>query len=424
LFFGLLVAHFLPAMLPYLQFGVLLYVSITIIDFLLLYALQNGLYAERKHAPRLSNGDSNEITIVIQNRYRYPIFVSIEDELPFQFQNRNHSIRGKVLQGTNTDFHYSLTPKSRGEYFFGILRVFASTQLGLVERRFSFGEPNMVPVYPSYLQMRRYELMAVGNRLTELGVKRVRRIGQTMEFDTIRPYTEGDDKRNVNWKATARRSAVMVNQYQDEKSRPVYVLIDTGRTMKAPFNQMTLVDYSVNAALVLLNTALIKDDRAGLITFGHEMGNFIPAEKNRGHIRLLLEALYSLSPQFLESDIRMLYTHLRKRPGQRSTLFMFTNFDSLWALKRHLPYLRLIAKRHLLVIIFFQNTELEKVLSQSANTTEEVYIKTIAEKFDHEKRQMLTELRAVGIQVVLTTPEQLTVQALNKFLEIKARQMM
>src|SRR5690606_40532545 len=123
---------------------------------------------------------------------------------------------------------------------------------------FRVSQNKTVPVYPSFRQMRKYELPAISNRLTEFGIKKIRRIGQNREFEQIKEYVVGDDYRTINWKATARRGTLMVNTYQDERAQQVYAVIDKGRTMKMPFEGMTLLDYDINASLVISNIAIRK----------------------------------------------------------------------------------------------------------------------------------------------------------------------
>src|SRR6185437_14265431 len=101
---------------------------------------------------------------------------------------------------------------------------------------------------------------------------------------------------------------------------------------------------------------------------------------------------------------------------------LFTNFESLAGLRRQLPYIRAIARKHLLMVVFFENTELQQIRDTEARDIEDIYIKTIADKFAYEKRLMVKELNQHGIATILTTPQHLTVHAVNKYLEIKARQ--
>jgi uncharacterized protein (DUF58 family) len=258
--------------------------------------------------------------------------------------------------------------------------------------------------------------------LQEAGIKRMRRLGHSLEFEQIKEYVRGDDYRTVNWAATARRGDLMVNNFTDERSQQIYCIVNKGRTMKMPFEGMTLLDYAINSALVLSNVALMRQDRAGLITFGQRLDTFIPADKKPGQQNILLEALYKQETNFLEVDFEKLFATVRNRITHRSLLVLFTNFESIESLERELPSLKRMAHYHLLMIVFFENTELKTLQEAPAKTMEDIYIKTIADKFAHEKRLIIKELRKAGIVAVLTTPQNLTVNAINKYLELKNRQ--
>ncbi|MFM2360589.1 MAG: hypothetical protein RLY16_2582, partial [Bacteroidota bacterium] len=256
----------------------------------------------------------------------------------------------------------------------------------------------------------------------ETGSKRMRKIGHSMEFEQIKEYVQGDDIRTINWKATARKSGMMVNSYTDEKCQQVYCIIDKGRLMKMPFKGLSLLDYAINSTLILSSVCLQKQDKVGLFTFSNKMGSLLAADRKPTQRAAIMQMLYNESTNFLESDFEMLYLQLRGRIKQRSLLVLYTNFESLAGLKRQLPYLRSIAKHHLLMVVFFENTELKNVAAVSAKNIEEVYHKTIAEKFAYEKRMIVKELQKHGILSVLTAPDQLTINSINKYLELKARQ--
>ncbi len=191
--------------------------------------------------------------------------------------------------------------------------------------------------------------------------------------------------------------------------------------MKMPFDGMSLLDYAINASLVLSNVALVKQDKAGLITFAENLDTFIQADKKTTQMSLLLETLYKQQTRFLEADFEKLFSVIRNRITNRSLLLLFTNFESLESLQREMPALKRIARYHLLVVVFFENTELKALTSMTARKLEDIYIKTIAEKFAFEKRLMVKELHKNGILSILTTPENLTVNTINKYLELKTR---
>lgn len=399
----------------------LVLLTFSVLDIVILFLAKSGIEASRITPEKLSNGDENQINIAIKNYYTFPIIVKIIDEIPFQFQIRNFEIERKIKASSQDELNYFLRPTERGEYSFGNLNVYVSSPLRIISRRFKFDGNKMVPTYPSYIQLRKYDLMAFSNNLFQYGIKKIRRIGHTMEFEQIKEYVPGDDIRTLNWKATAKKNALMVNQFQDEKSQSVYMIIDKGRVMKMPFNGLSLLDYSINATLVLSNIILKKHDKAGMFTFSKKVENRVFAEKRASQMSKILETLYNIKTDYFESDFSRLYVDIKKNITHRSLIVLYTNFETLDGLHRQLPYLKGIAKSHLLVVVFFNNTELNELIHKKAENIQEVYDKVIAEKMAFEKRLIVNELKKYGIYSLLTQPENLTLDSINKYLEIKAR---
>jgi uncharacterized protein (DUF58 family) len=379
------------------------------------------LYAERITLDRYSNSDENKVELKVHNYYPFSVHANIIDELPFQFQQRNWLMKTRIEAGDNAKLEYSLRPTARGEYVFGNINLYAHSPLMLVKKRYTFSAEQTVKVYPSYIQMRRFQLLAISNQLQQVGVKRMRKLGHSMEFEQIKEYVLGDDYRTINWKATASKGDFMVNNYTDERSQQIYCMINKGRVMKMPFAGMSLLDYAINSSLVLSNVALVKHDKAGLITFAENLDTFLQADKKPTQMNLLLEALYKQRTQYLEPDFEKLFSIIRNRITHRSLLVLFTNFESMESLARELPSLKRMAKYHLLLVVFFENTEVRSLVDSKVVTIEDMYIKTIAEKYAFEKRLMVKELQKNGIVSILTTPENLTVTTVNKYLELKNR---
>lgn len=401
----------------------LLFFIIVFIDYLVLFARSSGITGERRVSERLSNGDENKVEVILKNNYSFRAGIRVIDELPVQFQNRDFNIYDVIPSGETHHLLYTVKPLERGEYIFHDLNIFLTTPLNLVVRRFKVLATQTVKVYPSYFSLRKFDLLAYSNNLSESGNRRIRKIGQSVEFEQIREYVTGDDIRTINWKATARKGGQhMVNNYMDERSQQVYCIIDKGRVMKMPFEGMTLLDYAINATLILSRVALLKQDRAGLVTFSETIGQVLPADRRAGQMNDILEALYDLDTQFGESDYEKLFALVRTRINQRSLIVLFTNFESLTGLQRQLPYIRSIAKSHLVLVVFFENTELRQLTESPVTDIETLYIRTIAEKFAHEKLLMVKELQQHGIFTILTAPENLTISTVNKYLELKARQ--
>ena len=412
-----------PVLYPAAQISMWFVLAMVLLDASLLFFNKNGLKIERITGDKFSNGDINKVQLEITNLFHFRITIKIIDEIPVQFQQRDFSVDAVLNSEETRNISYLLRPVERGEYIFNDTNVFVKSPLQLIIRRIKKEGTQMVKVLPSYLQLRQFELMAYSNNLAEAGSRKIRKIGHSLEFEQIKEYVTGDDIRSINWKATARKGGqLMVNNYTDERSQQVYCVIDKGRVMKMPFEGMTLLDYAINATLILSRVALIKQDKAGLVTFAENIGHFLPADRKASQMGSILETLYNQQTKFLESDFEKLYAHVRTRISQRSLIVLFTNFESLSGLQRQLPYIRSIARNHLVLVVFFENTELRQLTDEPANDIETLYTKTIAEKFVYEKRLIVKELQKHGIFTILTAPQNLTVNTVNKYLELKARQ--
>lgn len=418
---GFIVSYLFPDILGVLKLFFYLFLIATIVDIIMVFGSKGGIEGGRVLPDKFSNGDQNPLQIQLLNTYLFPVGLKILDEIPHQFQKRDFEIKSILEKGEQKVYTYELRPVERGVYSFGNLNIFATSPLKLIAKRYTFNNEQEVPVYPSFLQLQKYELMAFSNRLMEYGLKKIRRIGHTMEFEQIKEYVQGDDIRNINWKATAKKNQLMVNQYQDEKSQPIYSVIDKGRVMKMPFEGLSLLDYAINATLVISGIAIKKHDKAGMFAFSNKVENRVVAERRSAQMNLVLETLYNMRTNFVESDFSRLYIDIKRNLNHRSLLLLYTNFETLDALHRQLPYLQAIAKQHLLVVIFFENTELNEFAAQKAETSQGIFEQTIAEKFIYEKKLIVNELRKHGIQTILTKPENLTINTINKYLEIKAR---
>jgi uncharacterized protein (DUF58 family) len=398
------------------------FLLLTLGDLFALFANKRGVSAERILPDRFSNGDFNKVSLLLKNNNSFYTFIKIIEELPPQFEVRNNNFKVRLAPLTSLDFQYSIKPSERGEYLFGFCQLFITSRIGLVCRRIPSANHASVKVYPSFVQMRKYALLAQSAQQAEAGARQLRKIGHSLEFEQIKEYVSGDDIRSLNWKATARKGALMVNHFVDEKSQQVYVLLDKGRLMKMPFKDLTLLDYAINATLVLCNVCLHRQDRFGLITFSHIPGNVVPAQRTPIQLNHILESLYKQQTEFLESDFEKLYLQVRTYVKHRSLLILFTQFESMGGMKRQLPYLKQLAKHHLLMVVFFENTELTELAFTPVNDLEGIYNKTIAEKFVYEKKMIVKELQQQGILAVLSAPEKLTIQAVNKYLELKSKQ--
>lgn len=393
----------------------------TLLEIVFLFTSKKNISVNRVVPERFSNGDYNEVQLIVKNQFALKIYAQVIDELPVQFQSRDFVNDIQLHPKSEDTLDYSVRPVVRGVYAFGKAHVFASTWLRLVQRRFSSADEQNVKCYPAFLALRGMDIKAIANENVVMGSRKIRRIGSTMEFEQIKEYVLGDDIRTINWKSTAKRGHLMVNQFQDEKSQDIYVAIDTGRTMEMPFNGLSLLDYSINASLMMLTVALAKYDRAGMFTFGKRMDNVVPADKRPNQMQQVMEGLYAIETKFEESNFAILYAQLKRRISHRSLVVLYTNFESMDGMQRNLPYLMGINKHHLLLVVFFKNKEIEVLSKADTQNKEQLAERIIAGKIEYDKRLMVRELSRHGILSLLTVPEDLNINVMNKYLEIKAR---
>jgi uncharacterized protein (DUF58 family) len=394
---------------------------LTIVDIFILYKTKNAIEVERFLPERLSNGDENKISLNLKNQYPFVAHLSLIEELPYQFQKRDFFFNQQLQKNEEKNIHYNLRPTERGVYLFGNVNAYVSSSLQLATKKYILGEEKELKCYPSFLKLREFNIKAFNNATISYGSKKVRRIGNSLEFEQIKEYVSGDDIRTLNWKSTAKRNQLMVNQYAEEKSQSVYAIIDKGRAMQMHFNELSLLDYAVNATLAISNIILRKQDKAGMLSFSTKLEDWVVAERRNSQMSLISEALHNIKTNFSESDFSTLYSVVKRKITHRSLLILFTNFETIDGLNRQLPYLRALAKNHLVLVVFFKNTALDTLTNAKAENIQEVYDSIIAQKFMYEKKRIVNELKKYGIQSVLTKPEDLTGDTINKYLELKSR---
>lgn len=391
------------------------------VDFLIILLTKTPINTERHTTPKWSLGDINRIKISLKNQSVLSWYLDIYDAIPVELQIRDFHIKSQLKAGEEKEVEYQVKPVKRGNYAFGNLHILIRGQLGLISRRLKFEKDMVVPVYPSVLQMKKYALYTASSIAQHYGVKRMRRIGHSYEFEQIKDYVRGDDLRHINWKATGRTGNLKSNHFIEEKAQPIYCILDKSRNMNLAFEGMTLLDYAVNASLVISNTALQKGDKAGLITFSDKVGTALRSDNGNGQLHKIMEQLYSQKYRQTEPDFEFLFHAINTVVNQRSLLFLFTNFETPSSLNHALPVLRKINQKHLLVVVLFENTELEKLSKSEIHSTESVYQRALARQWVDNKRQMVATMQQHGIQTMLTQPVNLTVNSLNKYIELKAK---
>lgn len=398
-------------------------IGLLLIDIALLFSRGNQITVKRIYPHQCSLGEFHQVRIHLKNESATPFKLTVIDDSPEQLQMRNHQLFDSLDAFEEEEVSYVFQPKERGVFKFGNINLLITSVLRLATRKIIIPTNDEMMVYPSIYQMKQAELKVFSKVTLVEGIKKVRRLGHSNDFEQIRNYVQGDDYRKINWKATSRRNELMINQYEDEKAQQVYCIVDKSRAMQSVFNGLSLLDHAINSTLAFSNIAIRKSDRIGLMTFSDKIGTTLEAEKSATQLKKIMEVLYRQKTEFAESNYELMFSNVRKSIKGRSLLLLFTNFESNYSLMRRLAVLRKLNRSHVLVVIFFEDTELKSVDELPSKKLRDVYFKTVAGKMAMEKQLMILEMRKYGIQTVFTTPENLTNDTINKYLEIKSRGM-
>jgi len=422
---GISICSFVWTPLYYVAVVILLALFLRIgYEIFILNSLAKDITISRVTLEKWSLGEDHEIQYKLHNHSPSPLNITVFDDLPVQLQHRG-AIRELTLAGQGeTKFTHEFKPLQRGEFAFGnIYLMIRLEKYALIQYRETVPMNTITRVYPSVIQMKKYAINISPQTASLMGVRKVRTLGENDEFEHLRHHRQGDDIKSVNWRASSRTGELIVNQFQDTKSQLVYSVIDTGRAMEMPFGGLSLLDYSINSALVLSRATIAKYDKAGLLCFSKNYMSYLPAHAHAVQIENVYKTLYNLQTNFEEADYFHLFKYITRHIKRRSILFLFTNFETVHDLNRNLPHLRALNQKHLLIVIIFSNKELVKAAEQACQKVDDIYHQTFASSLYYEKLTITKKMSSYGIQNILTSPEDLSLNVINKYIEIKAKRM-
>lgn len=383
----------------------------------------------RENESKLSLGADNSIRLVVRRlgalntpglRGR-AVPILLRDEPPQDYRISELFQTGSVSPGETVTVGYTVKPLRRGDYRFGGCNLRWRGVLGLAMRSHRYPLDAPVKVYPNLLEVRKYELLARRDQLFEIGLKNVRRLGQGTEFERLRDYERDDDYRRINWPATARLHKPITTDYQPERSQSVIVMLDAGRLMTAPLGPLSKLDYAINTTLLLAYVAIVRGDRVGLLTFADTVTGYWEPDKGRKQFLTLLDALYKVQPQQVESDYMRAGAFLSTRRSKRSLVTLFTDIidrEQAGAMVRGFGRL---APRHLPMAVTMADNEVLAMAGKVPTDPQEMYQHIVARTLLDDRAAALDALARRGAMTVDVPADKLTLAVVNKYLEIKAR---
>lgn len=389
-----------------------------LVDALLLRQAR-ALQVEREVDTTLSLGVSNPVTLRARNRASFPIRFHLKDEPPPLFGVDQRLFTARLRPGESWSATYHVMPPERGDFPFGALHLRVRTPLGLLIRQLAVPAPQAVKVYPDVRQIREYELLARQDRSRQMGLRRVKQMGVGLEFDRLRDYLPDDEPRRVDWKATARRGALMTREFDIERSQNVVLALDLGRTMASRLGDLAKVDLAVNACVLLAHIAALSDDRVGLFTFAAEPGVFLPPDRGREQVFRVLEALYRARAKAEEANYRAAFAALATRQRKRALVLLFTDLIDPDSSRRLIETISLLTDKHRVVCVAFGDHELGDLVRTKPREEDDLYRQAVAISMLEDRRLALAELTYRGVVTVDASPANLGIAAVNKYLELK-----
>ena len=281
--------------------------------------------------------------------------IIIRDDLPPGFTVTPSQFKTKLRGQSNTEFEYEYVSDQRGKIDLHTVYLNVASPLGLWRSYHEIPTESSVNVYPDIQQISEYDLLARTNRLSLLGMRRSRSIGQDNEFERLRDYTQDDNFKHIDWRSTARRQKLTVRDFQANQSQQIIFMIDCGRMMTGTHGKTSTIDHAVNAMLMLSYIALRQGDSVGLITFSNEVHNFTPPKSGVKHINRLLHATFDQSANHVESRYDQAFLYLRNKCPKRSLVVTITNLIDEINSSQVKRYMSVLSGRHLPLAVLLRD---------------------------------------------------------------------
>ncbi|MCI0486026.1 MAG: DUF58 domain-containing protein [Blastocatellia bacterium] len=401
-------------------------ITFAVIDYIVSESA-SSFQVEREMEDRFAMGAENRVTIKITNRAPRPVTFRIKDEYPPDMELLSpREVYLTVPAGRSRMWSYNLLPTMRGSYSFGNTAVRFRSRLGLLWRQVHYPTASgslktAVKVYPDIREAKKNELYAHRNRRPDPGLRRMRLRGHGREFESLRDFVIGDEIRHISWAATARRGKLITRQYTIERSQNVVVMLDTGRLMTARIGKLSKLDHAINAALSIAYVAASGGDNVGLVAFSRRVISYLPPHRGHDQINRLMEALYKIEPQMIEPSYARAFNFFSTNCHRRSLVVILTDLVDRDASAELLAHTSKLVPRHLPLIVTIGDTDLRELVRANPDTSADVYRQSVAEEILRQREEALSRIRHAGGLALDVPARHLSLELVNKYLEVKER---
>jgi len=365
-----------------------------------------------------------DLTVVHSRARRRRLAVTVCEDVPEPFDV--HPAESTVtMQGRcRAHVQFKLMARSRGAFSLNAVHLRITSRWKLWKRYYTLPFSSVIHVYPDMVQLSEYAVLARTNRLSLMGVRRSRRVGQDHDFERLRDYTADDNYKHIDWRATARRNRLTVKEYQTSQSQRIVFLLDCGRMMNNLSSGISLLDHALNAALMLSYVALRQGDAVGLVCFSDRIHNFVPARGGMSQMNRLLHASFDRFPQLVESRYDLAFLHLATHVRKRALVVLVSNLIDEVNGFQVKQYLRAQVGRHLPLGILLRDRQLFGAVDAPRHSDHDLFRAAAAAEILNWRHQILTDLEHQGVLTMDVFPEDMTAPLVNRYLDIKARHML
>ncbi|TWU41753.1 DUF58 domain-containing protein [Novipirellula artificiosorum] len=416
---------FAPAMI--IAVGILdgLVITVAAVDYLLLYlATNDGIHVSRELPRTCSLGVPVASELTVENGTLLTLSGEVCDDLPEHFTASPNQHTLRLPPRGRMTAHRKMTPTRRGAFELEYVYMGFLSPLRLWNRQLRLELHNRLNVYPDMKQLSDYALLARTNRLSLIGVRRTRRIGQDSDFERLRDYSRDDNYRHIDWRSTARRHKLTVRQFQSDQSQRVMFLLDCGRMMTNERDGYSLLDHALNSVLMMSYVALSQGDAVGMLCFSDTIHAFIPPRGGSSQMNRLIQAGFDQFPRLVESRYDQAFLYLSTHCKRRSLVVLTTNVIDEVNGAAVVDYLTNLSGHHLPLGVLLRDHTMFDAADSPSGSRFSMYRSAAAADILLWRHQVLKDLEHRGVLVVDAFPDELTAPLVNQYLEIKAKHLL
>ncbi|MEL7264964.1 MAG: DUF58 domain-containing protein [Planctomycetota bacterium] len=391
---------------------------------LLLRCRQEEIEVHRSVAKTASLGVALPSCVTITNRSAITLRGQARDDLPENFNTETLEHRLHLPRMERVSYERKLVPQQRGAFQLESVFLQLFSPLGLWRRHMVFPETQALNVYPDMKQLADYALLARTNRLSLIGVRRTRRIGQDSDFERLRDYNRDDNFRHIDWRSTARRRKLTVRQFQTDQSQRIIFMLDCGRMMTNERDGRSLLDHALNSALMMSYVALAQGDSVGMLCFSDDIHTFLPPRGGSGQMNRLIKASFDQFPRMVESRYDSAFLHLNNFCKRRSLVVLATNVIDEVNAGQIVSYMSNLAGRHLPLGILLRDRQMFDAADNPQGGDFEMMRAAVAADILLWRQKVISDLTHRGVLIVDEFPDQLTAPLVNQYLEVKAKHLL